>query len=112
MFAAGSGCLRGPEKRAGQGRRVRRLPPGKREPEDAGPATLCRVIRRCPGPVAGISDGGARLAVLELRRALGGERVALTHEDALLEAALDDDLAPATEGVGHDPAVGHGHRAG
>src|SRR4051794_29790395 len=42
-------CPWGRENRAGQGRRVKFMPLGMDEPEDAGPAKVCSVIRGCGG---------------------------------------------------------------
>jgi hypothetical protein len=44
MIDSGSACHWGRENRAGQGRRVKRMPVGMGEPEDAGPAKIRSVI--------------------------------------------------------------------
>src|SRR6476661_6479755 len=49
--------------------------------------------------LAGIRGG-------ELRRALGHERVGLSHEGSALEFPGEDDLTPTAEGVRDDAAVG------
>src|SRR5436305_4853967 len=54
-------CPRGRENRVrfaneGQGRRVKFMPEGMDEPEDAGPAKVCSGIRGCVGRKEAISD--------------------------------------------------------
>src|SRR3954465_1472093 len=68
-------CPRGRENRAGQGRRAKFMPEGMDEPEDAGPAKVCSVIRGC--------GGRRRLISLELLAGLARE----AHAAAVL--ALD-----------------------
>src|SRR3954468_22739714 len=67
-------------------------------------------------PMPGISPYLRRLVagarVLELRRALRDQRVAVPDERAALELAGDDDLAALAERVRHDAGVGDRHRRG
>src|SRR5680860_269533 len=60
---------------------------------------------------ASASAAPPTLAVIrrrELRRALRDQGVGLAGEDAALDAAVEDDLATAAEGVGHGAGVGDG----
>src|SRR3954471_24240077 len=55
-------CSRGAENRGGEGRRAKFMPEGMDEPEDVGPATICRPIRE------GV---GRKEAIYTLRRLRG-----------------------------------------
>src|SRR3954468_8060698 len=72
-----------------------------------------RPMRRQAAPTSGMSRRAAGAVVLELRGALGHERVALADEGAVLELARDDHLAPVAERVRDRARVAdrHGLRA-
>src|SRR5918999_2604979 len=91
MADRGLRCPWGRENRAGQGRRVKPMPDGIGEPEDADPATVCSVIRGClslrsvinklAGPARGLD-----LLASGLREAVG------VHGERLAEVALAEHL--------------------
>src|SRR3954454_4978525 len=67
-----------------------------------------RATTRQAEPTPAISS--RRLLLGELRGALGDERVALAHEGAVPELALDDHLAAVVERVRDLACVAHRHR--
>src|SRR3712207_5269355 len=61
-------------------------------------------------PAISTGSPSRRALGLELRRALGDERVLLAHEAGALLAHVDDDLPALLEGVRHGADVGDRHR--